>query len=136
MTLRKAVTDILSRQVTEEEAKKFALEQYGVLCAYIRYDESRHEVRNLLIDKVKGELKHSKKNKNRCMSTEVEKEYETWLKSCENSKSESICQVEILYESKTALKEEKPRNKPRPKNNDMDYYMKLSMPSLKSHADH
>nr|DAI89532.1 MAG TPA: hypothetical protein [Caudoviricetes sp.] len=38
MTLKIAVTNILSRRVTEEEAMRFALEQYGVLAAYIRHE--------------------------------------------------------------------------------------------------
>ena len=38
MTLVATVTNILLRRVTEEEeeAKQFALNNYGVLCAYIR----------------------------------------------------------------------------------------------------
>ena len=36
MTLVVAVTNILCRRVTEEEAKDFALNQFGVLNAYLR----------------------------------------------------------------------------------------------------
>lgn len=35
-TLVQAVTNILFKKVTEDEAKEFALKQYGVLSAYIR----------------------------------------------------------------------------------------------------
>lgn len=35
-TLKSAVTNILLKRVTEDEAKDFALNNYGVLCAYIR----------------------------------------------------------------------------------------------------
>jgi len=35
-TLVQSVTNILLKPVTEQEAKDFALNQYGVLCAYIR----------------------------------------------------------------------------------------------------
>ena len=35
-TLVGAVTNILNKKVREEEAKDFALNQYGVLCAYLR----------------------------------------------------------------------------------------------------
>ncbi len=36
MNLRQAVTQILGRQVSEDEAKEFALNQYGVLTAFNR----------------------------------------------------------------------------------------------------
>jgi hypothetical protein len=36
MTLKDTVSKILSREVTNEEAKNFADIEYGVLCAYIR----------------------------------------------------------------------------------------------------
>ena len=37
MTLTTAVTNILCKRVTEQEAKQFALDNYGVLAAYIRH---------------------------------------------------------------------------------------------------
>lgn len=36
MTLKDTVSRILSKEVTKAEAKKFAYDQYGVLCAHIR----------------------------------------------------------------------------------------------------
>lgn len=36
MNLQKTVSKILKRNVSIDEAKKFAQEQYGVLCAYNR----------------------------------------------------------------------------------------------------
>ncbi len=36
MTLTTTVTNILSKRVTEEEAKQFALDNYGILATYIR----------------------------------------------------------------------------------------------------
>ena len=36
MTLTKTVTNILSKRVTDEEAKQFALNNYGILATYIR----------------------------------------------------------------------------------------------------
>ena len=44
MTLTIAVTNILSKRVTDEQAKQFALDNYGVLATYIR---------GQLIDKIK-----------------------------------------------------------------------------------
>ena len=44
MTLTIAVTNILSKRVTDEQAKQFALDNYGVLVTYIR---------GQLIDKIK-----------------------------------------------------------------------------------
>ena len=44
MTLKTAVTNILSKKVTDEQAKQFALDNYGVLATYIR---------GQLIDKIK-----------------------------------------------------------------------------------
>lgn len=41
MTLTKTVSKILQRRVTEQEAMEFALKQYGVLVADIRYRECR-----------------------------------------------------------------------------------------------
>lgn len=36
MTLTIAVTNILNKKVTEEQAKQFALDNYGLLATYIR----------------------------------------------------------------------------------------------------
>lgn len=36
MTLTTTVTNILCRRVTDEEAKEFALNNYGILATYIR----------------------------------------------------------------------------------------------------
>lgn len=36
MTLITAVSNILNKNVTEEQAKEFALNNYGVLASYIR----------------------------------------------------------------------------------------------------
>lgn len=36
MTLTKTVSNILKREVTQEEAKTFALEQFGTLTAYLK----------------------------------------------------------------------------------------------------
>jgi hypothetical protein len=36
MTLTKTVTNILNKKVTEEQAKQFALDNYGILATYIR----------------------------------------------------------------------------------------------------
>ena len=44
MTLTTAVTNILCKRVTDEQAKQFALDNYGVLATYIR---------GQLIDKIK-----------------------------------------------------------------------------------
>ena len=44
MTLTTTVTNILSKRVTDEQAKQFALDNYGVLATYIR---------GQLIDKIK-----------------------------------------------------------------------------------
>ena len=44
MTLKTAVTNILCKRVTDEQAKQFALDNYGVLATYIR---------GQLIDKIK-----------------------------------------------------------------------------------
>ena len=38
MTLTTAVTNILCKKVTDEQAKTFALENYGVLATYIRQE--------------------------------------------------------------------------------------------------
>ena len=38
MTLTIAVTNILNKKVTNEQAKTFALENYGVLATYIRQE--------------------------------------------------------------------------------------------------
>ena len=38
MTLTTAVTNILCKRVTDEQAKTFALENYGVLATYIRQE--------------------------------------------------------------------------------------------------
>lgn len=43
-TLIQAVTNILFKKVTEEEAKDFALKQYGVLATYIR-NKSKESVK-------------------------------------------------------------------------------------------
>ena len=56
MTLVIAVTNILCRRVTEEEAKEFALKNYGVLCAYIRSNAVTEILANKGI-KVKQERK-------------------------------------------------------------------------------
>lgn len=48
MTLRYAVSKILSRNVTNKEAKEFASSQYGVLCAFIRSEAFK----NIIIDKM------------------------------------------------------------------------------------
>lgn len=44
-SLVSAVTNILHKRVTEEEAKDFALNQYGVLATYIR-SEFINELKN------------------------------------------------------------------------------------------
>ena len=44
MTLTTTVTNILCKRVTDEQAKQFALDNYGVLATYIR---------GQLIDKIK-----------------------------------------------------------------------------------
>lgn len=44
MTLTTAVTNILCKRVTDEQAKQFALDNYGILATYIR---------GQLIDKIK-----------------------------------------------------------------------------------
>ena len=44
MTLTTAVTNILCKRVTDEQAKQFALDNHGVLATYIR---------GQLIDKIK-----------------------------------------------------------------------------------
>lgn len=36
MTLTAAVTNILNKEVTEEQAKQFALDNFGILAAYIK----------------------------------------------------------------------------------------------------
>jgi len=36
MTLTTTVTNILNKRVTDEQAKQFALENYGILATYIR----------------------------------------------------------------------------------------------------
>jgi hypothetical protein len=36
MTLTTTVTNILHKRVTEEQAKQFALDNYGILATYIR----------------------------------------------------------------------------------------------------
>ena len=36
MTLKETVSKILKKEVTETEAQKFASQQFGLLCAYIR----------------------------------------------------------------------------------------------------
>jgi hypothetical protein len=36
MTLTTAVTNILSKKVTDDQAKQFALDNYGILATYIR----------------------------------------------------------------------------------------------------
>ena len=38
MTLKTAVTNILGKRVTDEQAKTFALENYGILATYIRQE--------------------------------------------------------------------------------------------------
>ena len=38
MTLKTAVTNILSKRVTDEQVKQFALDNYGVLATYIRQE--------------------------------------------------------------------------------------------------
>ena len=38
MTLTTAVTNILCKRVTDEQAKQFALDNYGVLATYIRQE--------------------------------------------------------------------------------------------------
>lgn len=48
-TLISAVTNILHKRVSEEEAKKFALENYGELATYIRQqfvEELKQKKRN------------------------------------------------------------------------------------------
>ena len=44
MTLTTTVTNLLNKRVTDEQAKQFALDNYGVLATYIR---------GQLIDKIK-----------------------------------------------------------------------------------
>jgi hypothetical protein len=36
LSLVKTVNNILNRRVTEEEAKQFALDNFGILCSHIR----------------------------------------------------------------------------------------------------
>lgn len=36
MTLKQTISEILKKEVTEAEAQKFASQQFGVLCAYLR----------------------------------------------------------------------------------------------------
>lgn len=38
MTLTTTVTNLLNKKVTDEQAKTFALENYGVLATYIRQE--------------------------------------------------------------------------------------------------
>ena len=38
MTLTTTVTNLLNKRVTDEQAKTFALENYGVLATYIRQE--------------------------------------------------------------------------------------------------
>ena len=45
MNLITAVTNIISKRVTEEEAKQFALDNYGVLAAYIRHEFARKQIK-------------------------------------------------------------------------------------------
>lgn len=103
MTLTTAVSNILLKEVTEEEAKNFALEEYGVLCAYIRYEATQqHNIRRIT-DEVNEKYKNSKKH----MTIQLQEEYETWLKNCENSNSVAINHVNIQYEPKSTLKKRK-----------------------------
>lgn len=53
MTLKIAVSEILSKNITDEEAKEFAFKEFGVLCAYIRNEAFK----KVLIDKI-GERKY------------------------------------------------------------------------------
>lgn len=46
MTLKCAVSKILSRNVTNKEAKEFASRQYGVLCAFIRSEAFKNLVKD------------------------------------------------------------------------------------------
>lgn len=39
MTLQKTVSKILNKEVNEAEAQKFASDQFGLLCAYIRQNK-------------------------------------------------------------------------------------------------
>lgn len=45
MNLVKVVSDILKREVSEDEAKTFALEQFGVLTTYLREQNKPKETR-------------------------------------------------------------------------------------------
>lgn len=51
MTLVGAVTNILLKRVTEEEAKQFALDNYGVLASYIRNNTVEGILKNKTITK-------------------------------------------------------------------------------------
>ena len=46
MTLTTAVSNILQRSVTTEEARVFADERYGELAAYIRHRDCRKKIEN------------------------------------------------------------------------------------------
>lgn len=49
-TLIGTVTNILNKRVTEQEAQKFALEQYGVLATYIRQEFTKKIVEGKVIE--------------------------------------------------------------------------------------
>lgn len=51
-TLKNCVSDIIGKDVSENEAKEFANNQFGVLCAYIKHNV----IKNIVDDK-----KHAKK---------------------------------------------------------------------------
>ncbi len=46
MNLTQTVSKILNREVTEEEAKTFALEQFGTLSAYLRQLDVDYKTKN------------------------------------------------------------------------------------------
>lgn len=39
MNLKQTVSEILKKEVTETEAQKFASQQFGALCAYLRQNK-------------------------------------------------------------------------------------------------
>lgn len=51
MTLRCTVSKILSRNVSNREAKEFASRQYGVLCAFIRSEAFKNLVKDKMGEK-------------------------------------------------------------------------------------
>jgi hypothetical protein len=58
-TLKGTVTNILLKKVTEEQAKQFALDNYGELCAYIRAEAFKniHQHRQAVYSPCIGEYR-------------------------------------------------------------------------------